>query len=181
MDNPTTLLVAIMFVTIVVTGLVSLLMCLSDLVAGNRKTDPLHASWMVLLLIAYLHFFWQTTLILEVEGWEFLSFVGFIIGPIVLLFATNLLIAVPDGDQQTLLDKYYFDLSGRFFFLLFLVQVWIVCLDLVFASVGHLTWLAGFMATLFLVLAISRNYKIHLSGVVLACIALLSRTVLQVL
>jgi hypothetical protein len=179
MDNPTTLLVAIMFVTIVVTGLVNLLMCLSELVAGNSKTDPLHTSWMVLLLFAYLHFFWQTTLILEVEGWGFLSFIGFIIGPIALLFATNLLIATPGGDEASMLDEYYFELSGRFFLLLFLVQFWTVCLDAVFRSIGYLTWLAGSMAILFLVLAISRNYRVHLSGAVLAGVVLLARTVLQ--
>ena len=40
MDNPTTLLVAIMYVTIVATGLVNLLMTLSDIVAARRK--PIH-------------------------------------------------------------------------------------------------------------------------------------------
>jgi hypothetical protein len=58
MDNPTTLLVAIMFVTIVVTGLVNILMFLSDLVAGKSKTGPLHVSWIALLLVAYFNFFW---------------------------------------------------------------------------------------------------------------------------
>jgi hypothetical protein len=113
MDNPTTLLVAIMFVTIVVTGLVNILMFLSDLVAGKSKTGPLHVNWIALLLVAYLNFFWQTTLILEIEGWNFLSFVGFIIGPITLLFATNVLIAAPEGSELTMLDRHYFELSGR--------------------------------------------------------------------
>ena len=61
MDNPTTLLVAIMYVTIVATGLVNLLMTLSDIVAARRKTDPLHTGWIVILLLAYLGFFWETT------------------------------------------------------------------------------------------------------------------------
>jgi hypothetical protein len=179
MDNPTTLLVAIMFVTIVVTGLVNILMFLSNLVAGKSKTDSLHTSWIVLLLVAYLNFFWQTTLILEIEGWDFLLFVGFIIGPIALLFATNLLIVAPEGDELTMLDSYYFDLSGRFFFLLFLVQGWTVCLDIVFESVGYLSWLAGLMGILFLILAFSRNYKVHLSGSILVWITLITRTILQ--
>ena len=38
MDNPTTLLVAIMYVTIVATGLISVLLTLSDFVGGQRKT-----------------------------------------------------------------------------------------------------------------------------------------------
>ena len=181
MDNPTTLLVAIMYVTIVVTGLVNILMFLSSLVAGKCKTDPLHTSWIILLLVAYLSFFWHTTLILEIEGWDFLTFVGFIIGPIALLFATNLIIEAPEGDQLTMLDRYYFEFSGRFFFLLFLVQLWTVCLDIAVDSVGHLTWLAALMGMLFVVLVISRNYKVHLAGAILAWIALVTRTILQAL
>ena len=128
MDNPTTLLVAIMFVTIVVTGLVNILMFLSNLVAEESKTDALHANWIALLLIFYLNFFWQTTLILEIQGWNFLSFVGFIIGPIILLFATNLLLAAPKAGEPTMPDRHHFEFSGRFFFLLLLVQVWTIFL-----------------------------------------------------
>ncbi len=181
MDNPTTLLVAIMFVTIVVTGLVNILMFLSDLVAGKSKPGPLHVNWVTLLLVAYLNFFWQTTLIFEVEGWSFLSFVGFIIGPITLLFATNVLIAVPEGNERTMLDRHYYELSGRFFFLLLLVQIWTVCLDISFGSVSILTWLVGLMGAVFLVLVISRNHKMHLAGIILAWIALIVRTILQTL
>jgi len=179
MDNPTTLLVAIMFVTIVVTGLINILMFLSDIVAGKRKTDALHTSWIVLLFIAYLNFFWQTTLILEIEGWSFLSFTGFIIGPIVLFFATHLLVTIPNGSEQDIPDHDYFEHSGRFFFLLVLVQTWTVCLDIAFDAIGHLTWLAGFLGMIFLLLAISRNHKLHLSGTLLAWAILAFKTVLQ--
>ena len=68
MDNPTTLIVAIMYVTIVTTGLISLLMALSEIVGGNRQGNPLHTGWMVLLLVAYLGFFWETTAILNIQG-----------------------------------------------------------------------------------------------------------------
>ena len=53
MDNPTTLLVAIMFVTIVVTGLVTVLMSLSGWVTGQQKYAPLHGAWLLFLLITY--------------------------------------------------------------------------------------------------------------------------------
>jgi hypothetical protein len=181
MDNPTTLLVAIMFVTIVVTGLVNILMFLSNLVAGEHKTDALHASWITLLLVFYLNFFWQTTFILEIEGWDFLSFVGFIIGPIILLFATNLLVAAPEAGELTMPDRHHFELSGRFFFLLLLVQIWTICLDITLDSVSNLTWLAGLMGLVLIVLVISRNYTVHLAGAVLAWIALVTRTILQTL
>jgi len=181
MDSPTTLLVAIMFVTVIVTGLVNILMFLSDLVAGKSKTGHLHLNWIALLLVAYFNFFWQTTLILEIEGWTFLSFVGFIIGPITLLFATNVLLTLPEGGERSMLDRHYFELSGRFFFLLLLVQVWSICLDMAFDSVSKLTWLAGVIGAVFLVLVISRNQKVHLAGVTLAWVALIMRTILQTL
>lgn len=71
--------------------------------------------WILLLLIRYFSFFRETTTLLDVEGWDFLSFLAFIIGPIVLLFATNLLIAAPDAQGDATLDASYFALSSRFF------------------------------------------------------------------
>jgi hypothetical protein len=65
MDNPTTLLVAIMYVTIVATGLVNVLMTLSDIVGGKLRTDSIHTSWIVLMLLAYLSFFWETRATLD--------------------------------------------------------------------------------------------------------------------
>jgi hypothetical protein len=168
-----------MFVTIVVTGLVTILMFLSNLVAEKSKTDALHASWITLLLLYYLNFFWQTTLILEIEGWDFLSFIGFIIGPIILLFATDLLVAAPKAGELAMPDRHHFEFSGRFFFLLLLVQIWTICLDIAFDAVSYQTWLAGLMGLVFIVLVISRNYKAHLAGAILAWIALVTRTILQ--
>ena len=108
MDNPTTLLVAIMYVTIVATGLVNVLMTLSEIVGGKRTTDPIHAGWLVLLLVAYLSFFWETTAILDIEGWDFLSFLSFITGPILLLFATNLITSPADSEEGVTLDVLLF-------------------------------------------------------------------------
>ena len=100
MDNPTTLLVAIMFVTIVVTGIVNILMFLSNLLAGESRASTLHTSWVILLLVIYLCFFWQAKLILEIDGWQFQSFIVFILGPIALLFAGNLVSVGHRGDEK---------------------------------------------------------------------------------
>ena len=106
MDNPTTLLVAIMYVTIVATGLINLLMTLSDIVGGKHKTDRIHTGWIILLLVVYMSFFWETTAILDIEGWDFLSFISFIVGPIILLFATNLITSPADVEEGAMLDQY---------------------------------------------------------------------------
>ncbi len=77
MDNPTTLLVAIMYVMIISIGLSNLLMVISEL-AGGRKPlpDRIHLSWLLLLLFAYFGHFWQTTEILDIDNWKFLGFIG---------------------------------------------------------------------------------------------------------
>lgn len=179
MDNPTTLLVAIMYVTIVATGLINLLMILSDIVASRRKTDPLHTGWIVILLLAYFGFFWETTAILDIEGWNFLSFLSFISGPIALLFATNLIAACADPDEGKMLDQYYFEQSARFFLFLALVQAWIIGLDIVFEAFGFTSWLTVFTGLLFVFLMLSKNYRIHVGGLVIVGLAFVFRTILM--
>lgn len=181
MDNPTTLLVAIMFVTIVVTGIVNILMFLSNLLAGENRAGKLQTSWLILLLVIYLCFFWQTTLILEIEGWKFLSFIGFILGPIALLFATNLITVDHKGGKQAGLDQFYFSFSKRFFLLMLFVQVWGIGLDLAFASVGFITYLDGLIGFLLLALAISKNDRLHMAGAIVAWPAFLARATLMTL
>ncbi len=181
MDNPTTLLVAIMYVTIVATGLVNILMALSDIVGGIRRADPVHTGWIVLVLVAYFSFFWETTAILDIEGWNFLSFISFIIGPVILLFATNLLLAPNEDEPVAMMDDHYFEQSGRFFLLLSLVQAWTVGLDVAFDNVGGATYATVGIGALFLVLMISRNYKVHLTGLIATGIAFLARIALQMI
>jgi hypothetical protein len=179
MDNPTTLLVAIMYVTIVATGLINVLMVLSEIVGGRFKTDPVHTGWIVLLLIAYLGFFWETTAILDIEGWDFLSFISFIIGPIILLFATNLVASPFDQEEGTMLDQFYFEQSGRFFLLLCLVQAWIVGLDVVFDNVNGATYVTVGAGVAFAVLMMSKSYRVHIAGLVTVAVAFIIRTIMM--
>lgn len=180
MDNPTTLLVAIMYVTIVATGLVNILMTLSDIVGGQRRTDPVHTGWIVLLLITYFSFFWGTTAILDIEGWNFLAFISFIIGPVILLFATNLLLAPSEEEGVATMDENYFKQSGRFFLLMSLVQAWTIGLDVVFKHIGGLTYLAAGVGVVLLVLMVSKNYKLHLAGLIAVTLVVLARIALQI-
>ena len=174
MDNPTTLLVAIMFVTIVVTGLVGILMCISEWVTGQQKISSLTASWLVYLLFTYLSYFWNTEMLLEVEGWTFLSFIGFIVGPIVLLFASNMLTMVAAaGAENPAPDRYYFDFSGRFFLLMFLVQVWLVGLDFSFGMVDYPTYLTGLTAMVFFALMLVQIRKVHFAGAIVVWVTLI--------
>jgi hypothetical protein len=164
MDNPATLLTAIMFVTILGMGIGNLLMACADIAGGLRQPPPsrIQLSWIVLLLLAMLNLFWETTAILDVEEWAFLDFLYVISGPMVLLFATGVIIApAPDGEAP---EAHYFNLSSRFFLMLAIQEAWLVGLDLQFDSYSMTTLLNVVLAALFVVLMVSRTYRLHLIG-----------------
>ena len=166
MDNPTTLLVAIMYVMIISIGLSNLLMVISEL-AGGRKPlpDRIHLSWLLLLLFAYFGHFWQTTEILDIDNWKFLGFIGFLVGPIILLFATNLLIIMPD-DSADDAGTHYLLQSNRFFLLMALFTAWIVVLDVLAGEIGLLAYIAAALIALFITLVISNSRRLHVLGAV---------------
>ena len=180
MDNPTTLLVAIMYVTILSTGLINLLLALSEIVGRTRTPDPVHSGWLVLLLLVYLNFFWETTAILEVEGWVFLTFLAFIVGPIVLLFSTQIILVQPTGNSTTNRTEFFLENCGPFFLLLGLVQAWVVGLDLMFSTVGAVTIITGGISLLFVFLSRSRDYRVHKVSLLLIALAFVARSVLQI-
>ena len=77
-----------------------------------------------------------------------------------------------------MLDEYYFEQSMRFFLLLCLVQVWIVGLDVVFATFSITTWLTVFTGLLFVLLMWSKNYRVHVAGLVTVGLVFIFRTIL---
>ncbi len=95
MDNPTTLLVAIMFVTILAIAIGNILMAYAEIAGGLRRPMPerIQLSWMFLQLFVLLSLFWETTAILDIEDWLFVEFLYVIAGPMVLLFATSVITA----------------------------------------------------------------------------------------
>ena len=179
MDNPTTLLVAIMYVTIISIGLSNLLMTLSELAGGRANSpDRVHLSWLILLLFAYLSYFWQTTVILDVDNWRFISFIAFLIGPICLLFATNLLTVLPETEDVSP-TEHYMKHSNRFFLLMCAFYAWLVGLDFVADSLSAQTWLAGVIAIFLLVLMASDSYRVHKIGAPAGWVLLLASTALS--
>ena len=179
MDNPTTLLVAIMYVTIVATGLMGVLMSLSDMVARTQTSDPVHRAWIIILLMMYFSFFWETTVILDMSSWSFLTFLGFIFGPVVLLFATNLIIAPANVGQDGGVRAHYLAQTGRFFALMSIVQFWIVGLDVLLGPINYLTYITAATGLLFLTLALSRNYRLHVGGATIMSLMIVIRLVIQ--
>ena len=180
LENPTTLLVAIMYVTIISIGLSNLLMTLSEL-AGGRQPAPdwVHLSWLLLLLVAYLGYYWYTADILAVENWRFIGFAAFLIGPILLLFGTNLIIVLPHAGSLPP-SEHYMAKTSRVFVLLGLFNVGIVGLDFVTDSASIETYGAVLVALFCFGLAASRSHKVHKPGAAIAWLLFLGNLGLQI-
>lgn len=165
------ILVAMMFVMILSIGISSLLMAMAAVINQGAKCKryALHTSWMILLLLLYLNFFWQTLALVSMEDWMFLDFLYVMAGPVILLFAASLLVPEIPGEGSLDLRTHYLGVSRQFFFLLALTQIWAVGVDVVlrrgFTSAGALDLL---VAGLFVMLAIFREARMHglLSGLV---------------
>ena len=78
MDNPTTLLVSIMFVTILAIAIGNILMTCAEIAGGLRHPMPerIQLSWIFLMLFALLSLFWQTVKLLDVDEWLFVDYPG---------------------------------------------------------------------------------------------------------
>lgn len=166
MDNPSTLLVAIMFVTILAMAIGNTLMTCAEIAGGLRRPAPerIQLSWIFLMLLALLNLFWETTALLEIEQWLFLEFLYVISGPMILLFATSVITAPSESELSVESHTHYLGLSGRFFFMLALHELWILGIDYWYASFTIVSLVNGAMMLLFVVLAFSNNLRVHVTG-----------------
>jgi len=167
------LLVAILFITLLGLGIAHVVMAAAAVVAGDRESRPdgLLAAWTVLLLLVYLELFWHTLDLLNVEEWAFGGFLYVILGPMLLFFATNVLLpgaSVPEGASAR---EHYLSASARFFGLLALVQVWIIGVDqLLGIGFTTATALTAAAAVLAAVLASTRRVRVHVVGTTVAAV-----------
>lgn len=122
-----TLLVALMFVTILSMGIGNILVGLADIFNHTTasRQDRVHIAWIVLLLIVHLNMFWHTKALLEVEGWQFPGFLMTIAGPALMFFATSILLTPPPDDEADLVS-FFVGLGRRFFLMFAVLQAWIV-------------------------------------------------------
>jgi hypothetical protein len=170
MENPTTLLVAIMFVTILAMAIGSILMACAEIAGGLRRPAPerIQLSWILLMLFILLNLFWETTAILEIDQWRFTEFLYVIAGPIVLLFATGVIASPEQASENSQRYDHYLGLSRRFFIMLALHDAWIIGIDIWFQNLNILSLVNGLLLILFLLLAFSRSLRIHVAGALLA-------------
>jgi hypothetical protein len=181
MDNPTTLLTAIMFVTILGMAIGNLIVVCAEIAGGLRKPAPerIHLSWIILLLLALLGLFWKTTLLLDIEDWVFGDFLYIILGPMLAFFAVSIVGVPPSPEHATGEHSHYFELCGRFFLMLALYQAWLIGIDLTYDSVSMATIVSGALLALFILLTINRNFGLHVAGAAVAWLGFVGQLGLQ--
>lgn len=161
-----------MFVTILAMAVGNVLMTCAEIAGGLRHPVPerIQLSWIFLMLFILLSLFWETNVIFDVETWLYVEFLYVIAGPMVLLFATSVIIAPPQNRQSGGDHSQYSELSGRFFVMLALHELWLLGIDYWYESFDASSIVYTMMFFLFLVLATSRNLRIHVAGTSLAWI-----------
>lgn len=183
MDNPTTLLVAIMFVTVLAMAIGNILMTCAEIAGGLRRPMPerIQLSWIFLMLFALLSLFWETTALLEVESWQFVEFLYVITGPMLLLFATSVITSPARNEQSVESHDHYFELCGRFFVMLALHEAWLLGLDVMYSSLSTMSLIGAAMLLLFLVLAFSSSLRVHVAGASLIWVGYIVGLILRTL
>ncbi len=126
MEVSTSLLVALMFVTLLSMGIGNTVNTLSIVVEKGKKSgySTLQVGWLGLILLSYFNMFWHIIDLLSIDKWGFPGFLYMMAGPLLIYFATSILIATHSENEikETLVKP-------RFFAVFILLQVWIITVD----------------------------------------------------
>ena len=165
MEVTTSLLVVLMFVGLLTIGIANILMSLASIV--NRSSDTrvagIHLSWIILMLMFYFNVFWHSLSILTAGEWDFVGFLYIEAGPILALFATQVLLPADGIGPDSTRDR-YFAISPQYFLLFAMVQTWVVGSDFVLGN-GFTTASFGNVAGIGIAVALmlSRSYRVHVT------------------
>jgi hypothetical protein len=175
-----TMLVALMFVTILSMGIGNVLVTLADVFnhATRSRRNGVHVAWMVLLLLVHFNLFWETKELVDRKVWKFGEFLLVIAGPVLLFFATNVLLTEPSEEESADLEGFFAVLGRRFFLMFLAVQAWILVVAI--TLIGGLSSSDTFNITfgvLALVLMLKSAHRIQVAGVAVGWVlALLGMT-----
>jgi hypothetical protein len=179
-ENINTLLVAFMFITILTLGIAGVLAELAEVVRNveRRQRDRLLGGWALLLLFAYFSLFWHTADITLLEEWDFSLFLFAETGPVLLLFATQIMLgalaAEPEGERDSSIRQ------SRFFVIFALLQVWSIAAGFVLGAGFTLDIAIDAIVLLTcLMLAASTSRPLHLAGLTVVWIAYIAGAVFE--
>jgi hypothetical protein len=172
MDISYTLIVALMFITILSFGLANLLASLAEILnsKNNTKVATVHLNWIVILLIIHFNMAWHAVLIATYKSWSYDTFLFSVLGPILAFFTTRIIApcATVDDKPATLISN-YLDIRQQFFVLFAMIQAWGIGTDYLFyrGTTGSTVFniLLIFLA---IVMFKTDSYQKHVYGVVVA-------------
>ena len=180
MDNISTLLVAFMFITILTLGIAGVLAELAEVVRNveRRDRDKLLVGWALLLLFAYFTLFWHTADITLLEEWDFSLFLFAETGPVLLLFATQIMLgalaADPGGEEESAVRQ------SRFFVIFGLLQAWSIAAGIVIGvGFGPASAIDAVALVTCLVLAASKSRTVHYAGLAIIWLGYIASAVLD--
>ena len=167
MEVSASLLVAIMFVTILGMGIANLLVGLASMVDRRTRLKPfgVHTGWVILLLLIYLNQFWNLLSIFAIEPWKFFDFLLAVSGPVVLFFAASVILPQAANEHAHDMRAHYFTISKQFFWFLALIQILAIAVHLLLLNnlrimnAVHAVFLAFFLA-----LGASQKERFHQAG-----------------
>ena len=172
MDISYTLIVALMFITILSFGIANLLSSMAEIL--NHKNDTrvsiVHLNWIVILLIIHFNMAWHAVLIATNESWSYDTFLFSVLGPILAFFTASIIApcATVDKEPATLVSN-YLDIRQQFFVLFAMIQAWGIGTDYLFhrGATGS-TAFNVLLIILAIIMFRSNSYQKHVYGVVVA-------------
>lgn len=165
MDISYTLIVALMFITILSFGFANILSSIAEIVnkQNNISVSKVHLTWILLLLIVHFNLAWQAVLISTYESWSYHTFLFIELGPILAFLTTRILAPSESEDTKAIaLESKYIYLSGQFFLIFALIQVWAVGSDLILGlGLTGSSLFNGLLFILALILMKVKNHRFH--------------------
>ncbi|MDX2472719.1 MAG: hypothetical protein QNL91_03350 [Candidatus Krumholzibacteria bacterium] len=166
-----TMLVALMFVTILSMGIGNILGTMADIFnhGTTARRDRVHVAWIILLLVVHFNLFWHTKAILDVAEWTFGGFMIAMAGPVLIFLATSILLTNPPDENPADMQKFFVKLGRRFFFVFALTQVWILLAGYAMTAVFVVTDLVNVaFVILAVVLATAKAHRVQVAGIAAA-------------
>ena len=97
-----TLIVALMFITILSFGIANLLSSMAEILNNkkNTKVTIVHLNWIVILLILHFNMAWAAVLLATVKSWPYGTFLFIVLGPILAFFTASIIAPCATDDKK---------------------------------------------------------------------------------
>lgn len=184
MERPITLIVLLMFTAIVGIGVGNILMNFAGMVARIKtlRGYGLSITWLLILLVSFLDMFWSSGLLTLRENWNFGMFLYIISGPVVLLFASSLMVSLlqEESNDGSKLSEQEESVLSRFFFLYAVSQVWRIGVEAILnIEWSYLTVISVMLAIASASMVVIKELKFRWLFTIMMAVLILGDVVIQ--